>query len=95
MPDLEEDEEDFAVLESEVLAVVLEPAFAFIPVDFVSEEVVLLLLFDAGLELEEEEPMLELPWFMESMPDPLELDPLWLEVPEDMPLDMLPDWLDD
>lgn len=74
---------------------VLVLVLAFVPVDFVSVEVDLLLLFEVGLELEDDEPMLELPWFIESMPEPLELEPLWFEVPEDILPDILPDWLDD
>lgn len=93
LPDLEE--EDFPDFESEVLEVVLVLVLAFVPVDFVSVEVDLLLLFEVGLELEDDEPMLELPWFIESMPEPLELEPLWFEVPEDILPDILPDWLDD
>ncbi|WP_170871860.1 hypothetical protein [Pontibacter indicus] len=85
------------------MEVVLVLVLAFVPVDFVSVEVDLLLLFEVGLELEDDEPMLELPWFpmlelpwfIESMPEPLELEPLWFEVPEDILPDILPDWLDD
>ena len=108
-PPLEE-VEDLPVFESEDFEEVLVPDLAFVPVDLLSEEVDLLLLFAVGLELEDDDPMPELPWLMESILEPLwfeplwleplrleplRLDPLWFELPDDELPDMLPDWLDD
>ncbi|EJF10814.1 hypothetical protein [Pontibacter sp. BAB1700] len=75
------------------MAEVLEPDLALVPdaVLLSEEDDLLLLLLEVGLEPEEDDALVpELPWF----DDPI-LEPLWLELPDDMPLDMLPDWLDD
>ena len=57
-----EEVEDLPVFDSEDLAEeVLVPDLAFIPVDLLSEEDDLLLLLDVGLELEDDEPIPELP----------------------------------
>ena len=83
------------------------PDLAFVLVNLLSEEEedLLVLLFEVGVELEVDELMPVLPWLIESILEPLWLEsrwlePLWfeapwLELPDDMPLDMLPDWLDD
>ncbi|MBD1398326.1 hypothetical protein H9Q13_14235 [Pontibacter sp. JH31] len=86
----EEDEDDLADLVSEVLPVVLEPDFALADEDKESEPEVLLPLFEDEEPKEAEVPEPMLPWL-----DELISEPLWLEVPDDRPLDILPDWLED
>ncbi|GGG17888.1 hypothetical protein GCM10011323_22670 [Pontibacter amylolyticus] len=66
-----EEVEDFPVFESEDLAEVLVPDLAFVPVVLLSEVVDLLLLFEEGVELEDDDPMPELPWLMEPILEPL------------------------